>query len=140
MMKIVGILLVIFIVASLNIVWAHRMLADARVEENGTILINARFGDSLPAKEARVRIFSPDGSLFTEGKTDIKGDFLFTPELPSGKWKAVVTDKMGHRAVAGFEIKRLVAQLRRQIEVLRKENDLLKKELQRLKKDAFTRD
>ena len=131
MMKLAGILIVIFVVAPLNTVWAHRMLADARVEENGTILINAHLGAHLPAKEARIRIFSPDGSLFAEGKTGMRGDFLFAPELPSGKWKAVVTDKMGHRAVAGFEIKGLIAQLRRQIEALRKENNLLKKKVQR---------
>lgn len=147
MIKSAGILVVIFTflaVASLNIVWAHRMLTDARLEENGTILINARFGDNLPAKEARVRIFSPEGSLFAEGKTDSRGDFLFTPELPSGKWKAVVTDRMGHRAVARFKIEGLVSQLRGQIEALRKENSLLKEEIQRLKgavkEDASTRD
>ena len=134
MMKSAGVLVVIFVffvVTPLDTVWAHRMLTDAWIKEDGTILISASFGDNLPVKEARVRIFSPDGSLFTEGKTGMRGDFLFAPELPSGKWKAVVTDKMGHRAVAEFEIKGLVAQLRRQIEALIKENNLLKEKIQR---------
>ncbi len=145
-MNLIGILVVIFTffaVAPPDIVWAHRMLIDTWIKENGTVLINVRFGDNLPAKEARVRIFSPDGSLFTEGKTDSGGGFLFAPEISPRLWKTIVTDRMGHRAVAEFETEGLVAQLREQIEALRKENSLLKEKIQELKKagkDAFTRD
>lgn len=82
----------------------HRMLADSLAKEDGTVLVEAFFPDGSPVKNAKVEIHKPDGSLFKEGRTSMKGRFTFRPERESGVWRAVVTGTLGHQAKTEFEI------------------------------------
>jgi len=84
---------------------AHKMLVDALVNEDGTVQIEAFFPDGSPAKNTQIEVFSPNGTLFTEGTTDAKGQFITTPEGEDGVWRAVATGKMGHKTSTAFEIR-----------------------------------
>lgn len=86
---------------------AHKLMADALVHEDGSVWIDAFFADGSPAKQIKVEIFRPDGSLYGEGKTDDQGRFALAPSGPSGTWKAVVSSALGHRAEAAFDLKEL---------------------------------
>jgi len=83
---------------------AHKMMMDAMVNDDGTVLLEAFFPDGSPAKNTKVEVFLPDGSQFVEGTTNADGQFIFTPEKEAGVWKAVATGKMGHKTSAEFEI------------------------------------
>ena len=82
----------------------HRMLADSVVKEDGMVLVEAFFPDGSPVKNAKVEILKPDGSLFMEGRTNMKGRFTFRPERGSGIWEAVVTGTLGHQAKTECDI------------------------------------
>jgi len=83
---------------------SHKMLGDALVNADGTVLIEAFFPDGSPVKNMQVEVFKPDGSLFIESKTDQKGQVIINPKGPKGIWKAVIIGKMGHRTEVEFEI------------------------------------
>ena len=83
---------------------AHKMMMDSMVNDDGTVLLEAFFPDGSPARNTKVEVFSPDGSMLAEGTTNADGQFIFTPKKEEGVWKAVATGKMGHRAPTEFEI------------------------------------
>ncbi|MGD2174269.1 MAG: hypothetical protein PVJ27_02610 [Candidatus Brocadiaceae bacterium] len=83
---------------------AHKMMAAARTREDGTALIQAFFPDGRPAREVRVEVLRPDGTRFAEGTTDGQGRFTVAPDGTPGRWRAVVTGSMGHRAETDFRI------------------------------------
>ncbi|MFQ6040298.1 MAG: hypothetical protein ACE5PV_05530 [Candidatus Poribacteria bacterium] len=83
---------------------AHKMMMDSMVNDDGTVLLEAFFPDGSPARNTKVEVFSPDGSLFAEGTTNVDGQFTFTPAKKEGAWKAVATGKMGHKTSTEFEI------------------------------------
>jgi hypothetical protein len=83
---------------------AHKMMIDAMINDDGTVLLEAFFPDGAPAKNTNVEVFLPNGSRFVEGTTNTDGQFIFTPEREDGVWKAVATGKMGHKTSAEFEI------------------------------------
>lgn len=81
---------------------AHRMLADALAKDDGTVVIDAFFADGKPVVDAAVEIIGPSGSLFATGRTDVEGRYRFRPDGEEGRWRAVITGTMGHRAEAEF--------------------------------------
>jgi hypothetical protein len=77
---------------------AHRLEAEYRVLPDHKVQVESWFdlgGDS--PRGARVQVFRADGSLFTEGKLDRQGVFVF----PYGDAEPlrVVVSTTGHRAV-----------------------------------------
>lgn len=72
----------------------HRMLMIYNV---GRIDLEIYFEGGTPASNAHVQVFKPDGSLYTEGETNDKGEFSFEPTVMQGEWK-VVAEHSGHRA------------------------------------------
>ena len=102
--NIVIIFLAIYISFIPKIALAHKMMMDAMVNDDGTVLLEAFFPDGSPAKNTKVEVFSPDGSQVMEGTTNADGQLIFTPEKKTGVWKAVATGKMGHKTSAEFEI------------------------------------
>jgi len=59
-------------------VHAHRLNAEATVQPDGKVKVEAWFdvtGDA--AGGAKVQVFGPDGGVLVEGKTDADGVFLF---------------------------------------------------------------
>ena len=102
--KIAIIFLAIYVLFMPPNVLAHKMMMDSMVNDDGTVLLEAFFPDGSPARNTKVEVFSPDGSLFTEGTTSEEGQFIFTPEKKAGIWKAVATGQMGHKTSAEFEI------------------------------------
>ena len=102
--NIVIIFLAIYISFIPKIALAHKMMMDAMVNDDGTVLLEAFFPDGSPAKNTKVEVFSPDGSQVMEGTTNADGQFIFTPEKKMGVWKAVATGKTGHKTSAEFEM------------------------------------
>ncbi|MFW6119088.1 MAG: hypothetical protein ACOC7S_01985 [Planctomycetota bacterium] len=83
---------------------AHKMLAVARVREDGTVRLQAVFPDGKPARDVKVEVRRPDGSLFTEGVTDERGELIVEPEGAAGRWSAAFTGSMGHRVETTFGV------------------------------------
>jgi len=102
--NIVIIVLAIYVLLIPKIALAHKMMMDAMVNDDGTVLLEAFFPDGSPAKNTKVEVFSPDGSQVMEGTTNADGQLIFTPEKKTGVWKSVATGKMGHKTSAEFEI------------------------------------
>lgn len=102
--RIVIIFIAIHVLLMSGNAFAHKMMMDAMVNDDGTVLLEAFFPDGSPAKNTKVEIFSPDGSQFMEGTTNADGQFIFTPEKKAGIWKAVTTGQMGHKTSTEFEI------------------------------------
>lgn len=106
-MKLSKITIIFFLIYTLFIsldAFAHKMLIDTLVNKDGTVLIEAFFPDGSPAKNTKIEVFSPAGSLFTKGTTNESGQFIVTPEEKPGTWKAVAEGKMGHKTSTEFEI------------------------------------
>jgi nickel transport protein len=78
----------------------HHMLLDCKIKE---VEASVCFADGTPAKEAAVRIYRPDGSLYAEGKTNEKGIFYFKPATGEGNWK-IVAEQAGHAAQAEINL------------------------------------
>ena len=72
----------------------HRMYIDYEVKK---IDIRVYYGGGTPAREADVKVYEPDGSLYLEGETDDEGRFSFEPAAMEGDWK-IVAEHSGHRA------------------------------------------
>ncbi|MFO7958546.1 MAG: hypothetical protein R6X33_15765 [Candidatus Brocadiia bacterium] len=83
---------------------AHKMLAVARVREDGTVRLQAVFPDGKPARGVKVEVRRPNGDLFTEGETDERGELTIQPDGPPGRWSAVFTGSMGHRLETTFSV------------------------------------
>jgi hypothetical protein len=83
---------------------AHKMLAVARVREDGTVRLQAVFPDGKPARGVKVEVRRPDGGLFTEGETDERGELIVEPEGVAGRWSAAFTGSMGHRVETAFNV------------------------------------
>lgn len=77
-------------------VYAHGLEARLSLQADGKVQVQSWFSTDQPAAGARVQVFRKDGRLLTEGKTDDKGVFLFTPE----KFEVlrVVVSSEGHQA------------------------------------------
>jgi hypothetical protein len=61
--------------------WAHRLVVECEVLPSQKVQVSCRYKaipKSIPAQEARVRVFRPNGNILVEGRTDAKGQFLFS--------------------------------------------------------------
>lgn len=79
----------------------HKMLMDYKV---GRIDIEVYFSDGTPARYVDVKVYYPDGSIYSEGKTDEEGKFSFEPDRP-GNWKVIAEGAMGHRTETVIDFK-----------------------------------
>jgi hypothetical protein len=84
--------------------WAHKMIAAARVRDDGTVLVQAFFPDGRPARGVATEVTRPDGSAFLSSKTDDAGKLVVTPHGAAGQWTATFTGSMGHKTSVSFEI------------------------------------
>jgi hypothetical protein len=60
---------------------AHRLVVECAVLPGQKVEVSSRYKAiprSIPAQEARVRVFRSDGQILVEGKTDEQGRFLFS--------------------------------------------------------------
>ncbi len=95
-----SLLIFLFLLLLLQNSFAHKISAFVDTEGNKTRLM-AYFSDGTPAKSAKVKIYDAFGKLVKTGKTDQNGEFTFTLKKP-GKYRAVVTAELGHRASTTF--------------------------------------
>ena len=72
----------------------HRMLMNYQV---GQIDVEVYFSGGMPAQNAHVTVYKPDGTLYMEGETNDEGEFSFEPTVMQGEWQ-VVAEHSGHRA------------------------------------------
>ena len=79
------------------IVFAHRVDVYAEYY-NGKIDVFGYFPDGTPAKNADVKLYSPDGKLLFEGKTDKSGRIEISPPKGVKKVKIVLYAGLGHKA------------------------------------------
>ena len=79
------------------IVFAHRVDVYAEYY-NGTIDIFGYFSDGTPAKGADVKLYSPEGKLLFEGKTDQNGRIEIPPPKGVKEVKIVLYGGLGHKA------------------------------------------
>ncbi len=84
--------------------FAHRMIAAARVREDGSVLLQAFFPDGTPARRVKVEVRRPDGSLFAELETDAEGKAVVKAEGAPGRWTARFVGSMGHATEAEFQV------------------------------------
>jgi hypothetical protein len=75
---------------------AHRLDVSVDVTE-GKVIVEARYNDGLPAREADVKVTDPDGNVLVEAKTDAKGTFRFTLAAIPEHVNVVVKTDDGHR-------------------------------------------
>jgi len=78
-------------------VYAHRVDVYAEYY-NGKIDVFGYFSDGTPTKNADVKIFSPDGKLLFEGKTDKSGRIEINPPKGVNQIKIVLYAGLGHKA------------------------------------------
>jgi nickel transport protein len=75
--------------------FAHRVDVYAEFN-NGTLEVFGYFPDGTPARGAQVKVFTPDGKLLYEGKTDREG-WLKIPLTPKvDRVKVVLYAGLGH--------------------------------------------
>ena len=79
------------------LVFAHRVDVYAEYY-GGKIDVFGYFSDGTPAKHADVKLYSPDGKLLFEGKTDQSGRIEIPPPKGVGKVKIVLYAGLGHKA------------------------------------------
>jgi len=75
---------------------AHRLNVSA-LAEGKTVVCNGYFARGGAAKHCSIRVFLPDGSLLTEGKTDANGEFTFQAAVRADL-HIVLDAGQGHRA------------------------------------------
>lgn len=95
--KYIGLLIVIIVLVSTGYAGAHRLHVDWRI---GKIQVESFYGgDGAPCQDALVRVYSSDGELLEEGKTDKEGRYSFSPVIWEKKYKIVLepTHMPGHR-------------------------------------------
>ncbi len=104
--RIIGILALVLILCTalcLPPVSAHRVYVREQVNE---VQIKAWYGGGAPMAYADVTIYanSTNGEeLCSEGKTDEKGMFYFTPKIGISGYRVVV-EATGHRAEKEFDL------------------------------------
>ena len=104
--KIIGLLVLVLIMCTalcLSPASAHRVYVREQVNE---VQIKAWYGGGAPMAYADVTIYanSTNGEeLCSEGKTDEKGMFHFTPRIGISKYRVVV-EATGHRAEKEFDL------------------------------------
>ncbi|HIO41551.1 MAG TPA: hypothetical protein EYN34_01520 [Aquifex sp.] len=79
------------------LVFAHRVDVYAEYY-GGKIDVFGYFPDGTPAKNADVKLYSPDGKLLFEGKTDKSGRIEIPPPKGVGEVKIVLYAGLGHKA------------------------------------------
>ena len=79
------------------IVFAHRVDVYAEYY-GGKIDVFGYFPDGTPAKNADVKLYSPDGKLLFEGKTDKSGRIEIPPPKGVKEVKIVLYAGLGHKA------------------------------------------
>jgi hypothetical protein len=80
---------------------AHRLVVECSVLPGQKVLVSSRYKAiprSIPAQEARVRVFRADGQVLVEGQTDEQGQFLFS--YPKAEPLRIEVYQDGHRAEA----------------------------------------
>ncbi|MHC1570024.1 MAG: hypothetical protein ACXQTA_03230 [Candidatus Syntropharchaeales archaeon] len=92
-MKIRTLMMIILLMAVVSpTVSAHRVIVDYGIK---SIYIEAYYGGGEPLRDGDVKIYTPDGRLYVEGKTDDEGKFSFDPGFE--KEFDVVVESTGHR-------------------------------------------
>ncbi|RTZ58112.1 MAG: hypothetical protein DSZ31_06430 [Gammaproteobacteria bacterium] len=79
------------------VIFAHRVDVYAEFN-NGTLEIFGYFPDGTPAKGVDVKVFTPDGKLIYEGKTDQEGWLKIPLTQKVDKVKVVLYAGLGHKA------------------------------------------
>jgi len=83
---------------------AHRLVAEYRVLPGQKIQVSCRYKAiprSLPAVEARIRVFRPNDQILVQGQTDDKGQFAFAYQRP--ETLRVEAYQEGHRAEVSID-------------------------------------
>lgn len=63
----------------------------------GLVVVTAWYDNGEPMSYAKVEIYAPNSTIkFQSGRTDRNGRMAFVPDI-SGKWRVVISDKLGHR-------------------------------------------
>jgi hypothetical protein len=89
---------------------AHRLVADYRVLPGHQVQVSCRYKAiprSIPAVEARIRVFRPHDQILAEGQTDDQGYFRFSYERAEPL--RVEAYQEGHRAEVSIDPKMLMA-------------------------------
>jgi len=84
-------------IALLNPAFGHNLEAEIEVESI-QFKVRAFFEDGTPTGNAATEIIASDGNVLTSGKTDEKGEFVFSHDLKE-KIEVTVEDDTGHREV-----------------------------------------
>lgn len=80
---------------------AHRIKTFAYVGEGGKVITRTYFTSGEGVKNADVLVYdNASGNLVLKGKTDDKGNFVFTPPSGVSELKIVVEAGMGHKSQA----------------------------------------
>jgi len=86
---------------------AHSLLVDAFVDPDGTVTVEAYYGDGRAVAGAVVRVRTADDEVIRTGQTDSEGRYVFKP---SGFGPlAVEVIQAGHRGTAKIEREALEA-------------------------------
>jgi len=96
--KNVVLLIVAILILTTQGAYAHRLHIDWKI---GKVQIESFYGGSgTPCQDATVQIYTPDGELLEEGKTDENGKYSFSPVSGINEYKVVLesTHMPGHRA------------------------------------------
>jgi len=91
------------------LVYAHRVDVYAEYY-NGKIDIFGYFSDGTPAKHADVKLYSPNGKLLFEGKTDQNGRLEVPPPKGVKEVKIVLYAGLGHKAETVLSLSNQTAQ------------------------------
>ena len=89
---------------------AHRLVVECAVLPGQKVEVSSRYKAiprSIPAQEARVRVFRSDGQILVEGKTDEQGRFVFS--YPRAEPLKVEVYQDGHREEANLSAAELGA-------------------------------
>ena len=87
----------LLLVAFPLVIFAHRVDLYAEFN-NGTLEVFGYFPDGTPAKGADVKVFTPDGELIYEGKTDQGGWLKIPLTRKVERVKVVLYACLGHKA------------------------------------------
>lgn len=83
---------------------AHKVNVFAYVE-GGQVIVEGYFSGNVKAQNSQVEVFDSTGKKLLDGKTDVKGLFIFKlKDLPpfTGGLKIVLNAEMGHRGQYGL--------------------------------------
>jgi hypothetical protein len=83
---------------------AHRLVAEYTVLPGQKVQVSCRYKaipKSIPAEEARVRVYRPNDEILAQGKTDEKGNFVFSYDYAEPLRVEVYHE--GHRAEVAID-------------------------------------